>query len=478
MAQLQILIDAYQPSKSVYVKFVVDNNDVAKRLMSIDKKLKPLSSSDGKGVQIIVPQQAIDKFLGGSLLPKILKMCQDNGYELPNMDEVKDDIIVASKSFVTPQMKSEATTKTNDLIESFFAEYSDPEVMKIINKLVHDIKIKADDDKLKYAVLSKKNRIMAYAQKNDATYIASQKTWRDVFHRRVLPTAKVIIINAGNNGDSYDSNFASNKLGMDRNQAYQNTHVRVSFDRLAKYGQTDPTAFYGVPYYDISDTVPYDGTDRFIDDAGLESNLTGALNQKALEQLPSDAIDSTAIENSPLKANHNNESMIYNNILAFASDKPQYKAVVIAASGKDPNDPNSAADIVEALFRVKFEREHNAELLKQKVKKCTAFVLGIYKAATTRMLAYMAQNNDVFNRKDLTEMYSQILDVVDIIDNTVKESVGGHAPTFKEFLDALHIDISTLNNNGDSQNDIRNDIQTEDKEKISESFRKLWNRMI
>lgn len=485
MSQLQVIVDAYQPSNSIYVKFIVNDDELSKRLMTIDKKLKPLMGKDGKGVQLIVPDKAIESFMGGSILPKIFEMCSGSGFSLPSMDEVRDDIVVSTKSIITPKMKGEATSKANDLIEEFFKKYDDPEVMKIINQLMHDIKVNVgEDDKLSHAILSKRNRLLAYSQKRDATYIASQRTWRVVFGRKILPTAQVIIINAGNNGGEYDSNFANDKMGMDKNTAYGNSHTRISYDRVAKFGQSDPTNFYGVAYFDISDTAPYDDTDRFMDDAGLESNLTGSLNAKAMEDMPKTELSDEDNELlNKLGNNKTNESKIFSNIVEFCKDKPDYKAVMIAANGKDVNNPNSCADVVEALFRIKFEREHNQNLFKDKVKKCCAFVLSIYNAATNRMVSYMGQGNDVFNRKDLTEMYGQILDVVDIIDNTVKESIGGNTPTFKEFLDALHVDISFLGNNNNTNNNgyesNNNSVSdNNERDKLGESFRRLFNRIL
>lgn len=478
MARLQIYSNADLQRKAVYVKFVLDNDAAVKSMMQIDRKLKPFKDIDGKGVQIVVPLNSLNSFMNGNILPTLISKANELGYESPDMQMVKDDLAVASKTFATPKEKEAAVKKTNDLLERFFEKYNEPQVQELMHKLMSKIKVADEGDEIyKAALLSLNNRVMAYAQKPDATFIASARIWRQYYKRRVMSNATPIIISAGNNGNYYDSKFASDKLGVDRAEARQNSHTNLAFDRTAKYGTSDPTAFFGVVYYDVSDTQPYDvNEDRFNDDSGLKSNLTGELNAKALHKRGE--VDTEL--DGKIESNSSNEEMIFNNIVEYASDKPSFKSVMIAAANKNGKDPSAAADVVEALFRVLFEREHDTKALEEKVKKCTVVILALYNASTARMLNYMAQHNDKFNLQDLRKMYAQVSNVKYIIEKEINESVGSDL-TFKEFLDMLHVDINSLKGNDNpsiDNNQSQNSDNTEMRENISESFRRFWNRMI
>lgn len=483
MPQLQIYANADLQMKAIYVKFILNDVDAIKKIRTVNSKLRTFSDADGKGVQLVVPLKDINAFKEGKILPALIGKANELGYSSPDLNIVKSDIDVASKSFATPKAKAEAVKKTNDVLDDFFSKYNEPQVQELMHKLMAKIKVSVGDEK-KYAanILSLHNRVMAYAQKPDATFIASARIWRQYYNRRVLPTAKPIIIMAGDNGNFFNSKLASDELGVDYNQSRQNRHTALAFDRTAKYGDSDPSNFFGVVYFDVSDTEPYGDTDRFNDDEGLKSNLSGELNAKALDKRANSLGDDDA-DIGKLQ-NRSNSEMIFNRIVEYCKDKPEFNSVRIAAANKNGSDISATADIVEALFRVLFEREHDSNKLEEKVMKCTCVILSLYDSVTPKMISYMTSNNDKFNSQDLRKMYAQVSNVKYIIENEMNESVGQDL-TFKEFLDMLHIDINALKqqdanmNQGMNVNDNQNNMANEEvKRKVNESFRRLWNKMI
>lgn len=395
-----------------------------------------------------LPTKSVDNFIGSGFIEKLYGGLAQNHIETNVSPEVfKEDIMVAKNSAPNMKVVQNALTKRDNLLEKFFQNYDKEEVKREIAKITQHITINANGDVLKVALLSNKNKLLAYVQNPECTYLASQKTWRTVFKRRVKGGARPIYIVAGNNAGNYED-YATNLLGMNRTQASTNRHTYASYNKAAKYGDTNPTAFFVTTYYDYADTEPYDANyDPFNDDPGLSSNLSGEYNQKAKEAYNDDNGD---IESSrqEIRKMTNSESytekanIAFNNVVNYCKKHgDEYNSVLITAVDKEPTE--GITDVLREMFRISFERVHDKKLQDEKVNICTCFVLASLDIANNSMLNYMATNGSKFNKKDLLNMYSQCTDMINIMTG-LNENFNPH-PTFKEFLNALGTDLDNMN---------------------------------
>ena len=488
MAKLNLSADYFNKTNKIYLHIQSDDTQA---LLNIKKGIFPKATAakNNEGERELtysLPLKVVDSFLNSGFITKLYNFFRENHYEV-NMNEQQfsDDIETARKSVPNPKQLEKAIAKRDNLLERFFQQYNDEEVKREIAKLAQNIKINCGDEKeYKYAILSYKNKLLAYAQKPDCTYIASQKTWRKYFKRRIKANAFPIYIIAGNNTHKFDDDFASQESGLSRLQASQNSHKLVSYDRLAKYGNTNPTAFFVTVYYDYSDTEPYDANeDSFNDDTGLESNLTGDYNDKFKELSPTqdgetddirnnirDKVGATEIEKKA--------SFAFDNIIDYCQrHSEEYNSVLIMATDKDKTE--GITEVLREMFRVIYERLHDKKLQDEKVNVSTCFVLAAMNIANNSMLDYMATNGNKFNQKELLNMYSQCCEVINIM-NGLKEDIF-HKPTFKEFLNALNVTLDTVDKESDSKdkmNQLFSDETNESIKMVKENIISLMKRIL
>lgn len=483
MAKINLSADYFNKTNKIYLHI---QSDDASALLNIKTKLFTKAtitkSSDGeRELSYSLPLKAVEPFLSSGFINKLYNFFNENNYVANmNNEQFANDIITASKSVPNQKLLKQAIEKRDNILERFFQQYNSEEVQREIAKLTQNIKINVGDDKeYKHAILSHKNKLLAYAQKPDCTYIASQKAWRKYFKRKVVANAKPIYIIAGNNGNSYNDAFASQETGLSRRQASQNSHKAFSFDRVSKYGDSNPTDFFVVVYYDYSDTEPYDfNEDPFNDDSGLESNLSGNLNQKAREdmipvsdtdQIHKDIRDKIGASDIDKKA-----EFAFNNIIEYCNrHKDEYNSVLITAANKEKTE--GITDVLREMFKITYSREHDDKKQNEKVNVSTCFVLAAIGVANNSMLNYMASNGNLFNQKELLNMYSQCCEVINIMDGLTEDI--SHKPTFKEFLNALHVNLDMVNKEDEKKDELNQFLNSETNESIKIVKENILNLM-
>lgn len=488
MAKLNLSADYFNKTNKIYIHIQSDDTQA---LMNIKKgifpKATPSKNNEGeRELSYSLPLKIVDSFVNSGFIGKLYHFFNENHYDV-NMNEQQfiDDIETARKSVPNPKEVEKAIAKRDNLLERFFNQYNDEEVRREISKLAQNIKINCgEENEYKYAILSDKNKLLAYAQKPDCTYIASQKTWRKYFKRRIRANATPIYIIAGNNIHKFDDEFASQESGISRTQASNNSHKLVSYDRLSKYGNSKPTSFFVVVYYDYSDTELYDANeDSFNDDTGLESNLTGDYNDKFKELSPTQDNDTEEIRDNIRDKVGATEiekkaAFAFDNIIEYCKrNSEDYNSVLIMAADKDKTE--GITEVLREMFRVIYERLHDKKQQDEKVNVSTCFVLAAMNIANNSMLDYMAANGNKFNQKELLNIYSQCCEVINIMNGLKEEVI--HKPTFKEFLNALNVTLDTVRQDSEAKdriNQMFGDETNESVKIVKESIISLMKRIL
>lgn len=167
--------------------------------------------------------------------------------------------------------------------EDMLNKLSDPEVRK---KLMRYQTTK--NCEIKYGhILSPNNITQILDQNPNASFVAERKTWKDTFNRAIKPDAQAIIVKKpiGYNDLDYDS--AARENGYDSYSAAKRdtnnstqvlNQIKITANKLPK------NRFINVKMYDVTDTIPpaNPALDKWTNEIGLSDNITGILNQAAI----------------------------------------------------------------------------------------------------------------------------------------------------------------------------------------------------
>lgn len=207
-------------------------------------------------------------------------------YNVPTWDEIVDEMIGADKDIITTQDAKAIDKNTDELWVKFMKEIKDPKTQELL-KSMGQYTLSQDAYGWK---ISARNLMRVKAQKPDATFIQTRNQWRVKYGRKVLPTAVRIGIQvpmSSNAADAQAKQARMKDLGYtaashmgDLTQQQKDSVEIGARNHLATY-------FTTVPFYDVSDTELIDpnGPDKWAEEAGFDNNLTGHLNDKALDDI-------------------------------------------------------------------------------------------------------------------------------------------------------------------------------------------------
>ena len=157
-------------------------------------------------------------------------------------------------------------------------------------------------------VLSQNNIKEILLQFPSASFVTTRSGWA-LFDRTVNPGATRIKytqkVDSGYNGSSYDDiarslGFKDYKEARSIGSTQVLHKINVEAGKLSKYGKFKP-----VIGYDVSETTPIDpNDDKWAKEIGLLSNLTGALNQSAIDY--DQQIDPNSAQGKIVAANKEN----------------------------------------------------------------------------------------------------------------------------------------------------------------------------
>lgn len=441
--------------KQIVIKYLVSEgnneeinyavNNVFEKILS-DPSMKKFKYSKtnygGIGISLSLDINLVPLYIKGKGLDRLFSYFQEENISVPQIRKngendmtpcLENSIKVVLNDIPRPEIVKSVQLKADEIINDVFVKYNNPEVKRAIDAMVN---INGNSD-FKNAILSPKNRVLIYAQKPDATYCDTYNGWLR-FGRIVMPNATPIFIIAGDNESHSD--VADMNSAFSSEEAHGNVHMQK--DR--KWGGFVPSEIEHtrwITYYDYSDTTSLGGEDKF-SDMGLESNLTGNLNAKALETRGDVEID----DDAKLSANEINSQKIYNFLTNLSNTNDEYRKLGIILAGKEPSDESALFNATISYFETLLERNHNDTERKRQATLCASVCLFHLDVAPNYAANGIKNSNGDNNKKVLANLWYLCSSFLGDINSMIKESVGSDF-SFEEFLSILGIREEDLYDN-------------------------------
>ena len=213
-----------------------------------------------------------------------LEMLGKLGYEIPSLEDIKEDVVNALKDVPTQEEIDNAEKATDDKWIEFMQHVNEEQVQSVLRSLAMGSQRGSNT----YGhIYSRHNAISAIAQKPDTTFVATRNDWKVRYGRYVKDNATRIILSTptghGRANEKDKSDFVKGgTLGKNRTYKDLSSHEKHFVEVNANLNRA--TSFVCTVYYDVSDTEPINpnGIDLWADTVGLENNLQGKLNKHAI----------------------------------------------------------------------------------------------------------------------------------------------------------------------------------------------------
>jgi len=472
-------ISANVSNNQIFLNFKIDDRDGKDVISHIFSKFRKNSKTGA--YFLTAPTGAVDAFLNGAIMTKILNFLSQRGYKVPTANELKVQIEEKSKDIVTAEDRAEAKEKYDDLVVKILQNLNDPEMRKLASE-VSKFRINPDvNDKAFGHIRSAKNALRVLSAKPDATFIATRLQWLNDFNRQVRPDATKIILFKSVGGGSYDQSKAEKSLGVSKDVAYQSPQMKHKFDIEAQSDDSNP-AFAPYAVYDISDTVLIPGADDgsgnlstfdpFIEKAGLADNLRGVLNQAAVDFKGTNlsADDKAKIG---AKDTSNKNVQVFSRVLNYMRMENDLKPVTDGLIKLDPHDDTSVLKVIKTYFsNVAFARAAKDNEIKTNI--ATAGILAMTEVAPIA-LAQLINTYEKqilgLTKQDLVTVFGQIVKLERIMtnDNVVDTSKAITNETEQLIQNGIDSVEDLVGLFGHTMDDLKGgDNNTEDNENSSE----------
>lgn len=213
---------------------------------------------------------------------KTLEYLQSTGrYAMPSIEDLMQELKMGLKNIVSSDEMKAAKQSIDELWMDFIKRLDDPEMQS----LVKSISPYYMGDSTYGWKLALNNAMKIKKEIPDATFVQTAKQWQDEFNRRVNDDATPLVILVPKDKTIYTMQQAMDNAGYRKGtqtsdlSPQQNQYLKVT----ARAGTAEGGYKY-VKVYDISQTTVKDGhEDLFNTKAGFKNNLTGELNDVAIQ---------------------------------------------------------------------------------------------------------------------------------------------------------------------------------------------------
>jgi hypothetical protein len=441
------------------------------------------------------PVTGFDPFFSGNALPNIIKFLTERGYNIPSIDKLKIEAENEVRlDFATPEEKTQANEKYEDLIVKILSNLNDSKMQELISK-ISDFRVMADivDNAFGHK-FSGKNALRALAVKPDATFLATRSQWSK-YNRKVNLNATKVLLWIKTGGGSYDQEKAEKELGISKSDAYKSTQMKHKFDLTAS--SSDSGGFIQKIYYDISDTTLEPGSDpndlpssdKIINEPGLIDNLKGVLNQMAIDMK---GINLSPEERANLgaKDTSNKNVMVFSRVLNSMRMDETLKNITDNLIQLEPADDMSVYKVLKAYFmNVAFARASDDRELKSNIG--TAGILAMDEIAPTALAILLKSNENILKleKSDIIEVFGEMMKLQrgvimskNVIDDTnmtneAENLIESGIKTPEDLIKLFGYSLSDLED-GNNDEDSINETEIEEKNKeIKESFFEVYNKL-
>lgn len=338
-------------------------------------------------------------------------------YNVPTWDEIVDEMIGADKDIVTSQETKAINQSADELWAKFMKEIKDPKTQALL-KSMGQYRLSQDAYGWKLSAL---NLMRIKAQKPDATFIQTRIQWRTKYGRKVLPNAVRIGVLTAMSSEAPD---AQAKQARMKDLGYSNTTRMKDLTQQQKDSveigarSHSSTYFHTKIFYDVTDTELIDpnGPDKWAEEAGFDNNLTGHLNDKALDDI-AQTKQISADEANALYHNENGDVKLLCKSLA-ASLANSDLGVSTAMPQQDNEDAYRDCLIKMVAWTADKLIEKHCKIVKADNRKqgcavATTIVLCLCKVCADKV-AYGLNNGDLTEQSyyELKNVINRIIDMI------------------------------------------------------------------
>ena len=396
-----ILPEDAEQIKKFFKPIVRERNGVEELAFSTDKP----STWDDKFTEPIVKTL---QFLEGT-----------NHYAMPSIENIMEELKIAYKNIVTKDDMKNAEKSTDEIWLDFIKRLEDPEMQS----LVKSISPYYMGDSIYGWKLAYANALKVKKEMPQATFVFTPQQWAEKFNRKVNLDAQRLLIKVPIDSEVYSKRETMNKVGYNQNTTYsdlskqQKHHVDVS----SRSGNAKHYTWVAV--YDISQTTLMDGEeDRFNTEVGFKNNLTGELNDKAIQ----DKIKNGSVQNpediNKLYHNENGNVRLIVNALSNAIKKefPDLKVYLPKPNASEEDFNRAFQDMVMKIAdrlieeKAKIVRQEN----RQEGIKATLTAVSILTRLNPQQVALKLAAKE-FEPKYYFELRDIINDIIKMINQNM-----------------------------------------------------------
>ena len=393
-----------------------------------------------------------------------------NKYDVPNIEDVLSELESVKSDILSRNDKANIEKSTDEQWIDFMKNIQKPEVQQLLQSIGQ---YSLADDTFGWK-LAATNVIRAFAQKPNASFLQTRNQWRKKFNRRIINGAKPIgiLVPMTNQSISQDEkNRQMAKAGYGADMKYRDLSRQQKDYIDISSTSYDSKYFQHIPYYDISDTVLIDGMeDIFANEVGFKNNLTGELNDKAIElKAKEGSIDVNAARE--LYGNRQGDVIdLYDRLSKGIKEK--YMSVGIV--NPKGSDTKSVGDAYQASIErlADYLIENEGKIVRSENRKLSIAIATTIVLCLTRVkpenVAQKLKNNEL-TIDSYTELRNIINKIINVMNTNIKESINNNEIPQLSSVDEL------LNMIGMDREDVP--TLTQEGTELKENFHKFLNKI-
>lgn len=410
-----------------------------------------------------------------------------NRYEMPSLDVIMDELVHAKNDNITKQDAKEVEDNADAMFIEFMKKINEPETQLLL-KSIGQYQMATDTYGWR---LSCDNLIRVRTQNPAATFLQTRKQWYEKFNRKVDVNGKRIIVIVPSH-DMEDLSLDDVTKTM-REIGYPDTVFFNDLSTQQRHHVIIMTRYHlgrgfkPMPFYDVSDTYVMEGKeDIWTNEVGFDNNLTGHLNQRAMDDIDS-RIQSGE---GDLKDIYNQEegNVEFLNSALVRGIRNKYPKVKIVETGHAELDfTQNLRNLADYLLETKskmLRQEHRDTA----IEIIVGFVFAFTKLNVQKVVRGL--NNQILTDEGYLEVRNRINDIMRLLNDSMirKENV-----YFGELLESLPYlksvdqllkmigvnpeDVPSEDELQMSETQYVESINNNMRDSIIENFQKIFNRI-
>ena len=404
-----------KPTRKAWINF---KNLLPEDIEMIKKIAKPLIRDNE--VSLSTDKPSTHDAPNTAPIVKTLEYLQSTGrYLMPSIDNLMHELKMGLKNIVSKEEMHNAKESTDELWMEFMRRLDDPEMQKLVKSIApYYMGDSTYGWKLAYNNVMKIKHEMP-----EATFVQTAKQWQDEFNRTVNDDATPLVILVPKDKTIYTMQQSMDNAGYKKGtqtsdlSPQQNKYLKVT----ARAGTAEGGYKY-VKVFDVSQTTVREGfEDIFNQTVGLKNNLTGELNDAAIDDKIKNGYASKEAVNAIYHNENGNPMLIakalYNGI---AQNHPDIKSYL-------PQDNASEAEFERAFQDMVIKLADKLIEEKAKIVKSENRQIGI-KSTLTAVLILTRLNpqrvaTEIGSSDFSPKFYFELRDIINEIINMINKNL-------------------------------------------------------